>query len=90
MAIRQYDSGSIRQRNKNSWELRWSIQSKQCSKTFKGTEAEAKRELKKIKSEIVTGNRIRPNCLTVSDALKMFFKQKETMKDVHYTVPLSS
>jgi integrase len=64
---RKYGNGSIDQRSKNSYRLRYRIDNVPYAETFRGTEAEAKRRLRALLSSGDTGEHVAPDKTTLSE-----------------------
>jgi len=62
---RAYGDGSINARGENTWRLRYRINRKRFSKTFHGTQAEARKELRRLLRSGDTGEHVAPSKMTL-------------------------
>jgi integrase len=65
MARRSYGGGTIDERGENTYRLRYSIDGQRYSKTFSGTKAEARKELRKLVQSGDDGDHVEPTKITV-------------------------
>lgn len=65
MSKRGHGEGGIDERGENIFRLRWRANGKRHTKTFHGTKAEARRELRGLTTAVDTGEHIDPNKITV-------------------------
>src|SRR6478672_10183162 len=65
MKRRGHGEGSIRQRSKDVHELRYRVNGKRYEKTFHGTQAEARKELRRLLRAGDTGEHVAPHRMTV-------------------------
>ncbi|MGY4193385.1 tyrosine-type recombinase/integrase [Bradyrhizobium sp. USDA 4520] len=65
MSKRSHGDGSIDQRGENIFRLRWRANGKRHAKTFHGTKAEARTDLRKLISAVSAGEHVDPSKLTV-------------------------
>ena len=61
---RSYGNGGIDPRGENTWRLRYYINKKRFAVTFRGTEAEAKKEIRRLLRSGDTGEHIAPDKMT--------------------------
>jgi integrase len=59
-ARRTYGDGGIDARGENSWRLRYRVNGKRFSKSFRGTKTEALKELRRLLRSGDTGEHIAP------------------------------
>lgn len=62
---RDHGDGGIDQRGENRWRLRYRVNGRRYTKTFKGTKAEAKRELRRLLKSADDGGHVAPNRMTL-------------------------
>jgi integrase len=63
----KWGTGAIRQRGVDTWQLRYSINSKRYAGTYKGTKAEARAELRRLLRSADTGEHIDPARMTLAE-----------------------
>jgi integrase len=63
----KWGTGAIRQRGVDTWQLRYSISGKRYARTFKGTKAEARAELRRLLRSVDTGEHIEPARMTLAE-----------------------
>jgi integrase len=71
-ARRTYGDGGIDARGENSWRLRYRVNGKRFSKSFRGTKTEALKELRRLLRSGDTGEHIAPTRLTLSEWVKQW------------------
>jgi integrase len=64
---RAYGTGSIDPRGEGSWRLRYRVNGKAFSKTFRGTKMEAQKELRRLLHAGDKGEHVQPDKFTVKD-----------------------
>jgi len=67
---REHGDGGIDERGPNTFRLRYRVNGKRYSKTFKGTRAEAKVELRRLIRSGDTGEHVAPDKITVGEWIK--------------------
>jgi integrase len=75
-------NGSIQQRGKNSWRLRYYVRDQRHEVTFRGTRDEARKELRKILKSIDDGEHIAPDKVTLSAWIDQWLKLLQRRPDV--------
>jgi len=65
MVKRGHGEGGIDERGENIFRLRWRANGKRHTKTFRGTKAEARKELRALTSAVDTGEHVDPSKITV-------------------------
>ncbi|MCA1512161.1 tyrosine-type recombinase/integrase [Bradyrhizobium sp. NBAIM01] len=66
MAKRGHGEGGIDERGENVFRLRWRANGRRHTKTFRGTKAEARKELRALTTAVDTGEHVDPSKITVS------------------------
>jgi integrase len=67
MKKRSYGNGTVQERGEGVFRLKYWVNSRQLSTTFRGTKADAKKELRRLIGAVDTGNHVDPIRLTVAD-----------------------
>ena len=65
MTKRERGEGSVQQRGEDTFRLRYRIDGKRFEKTFRGVQAEARKELRRLLKAGDDGDHIAPSRLTV-------------------------
>ncbi|MCK1652257.1 site-specific integrase [Bradyrhizobium sp. 149] len=65
MTKRGHGEGGIDERGENIFRLRWRANGKRHTKTFRGTKAEARKELRALTTAVDTGEHVDPSKITV-------------------------
>jgi len=83
MTQRNYGNGTVRESGKGSWELKWYVKAEKRYhyKTYKGTEAQAKKELRNIIASVNQNTYIKPSKITVADIMLQYLKSAESKSD---------
>lgn len=68
--------GSIRKQGKDSWQIRFYVDKKQTSLTFRGKKSDAQRYLTNIQAQIDAGTFVEPSKLTFGDLLEQWLNHR--------------
>src|SRR6516164_7514215 len=67
---RDHGDGGIDERGPGRWRLRWRVDGKRCSKSFRGSIGDARRELRRLIKSADDGQHVAPDKTTIGDYLR--------------------